>query len=131
MAHGLGLLVGMDAQQVHNLNLGVVTIGRQEVDAAALGLGLVTDGLQLLHRRRVGHAHLGGHVGHTVDRAIPHDVLDIDIIPDQGLHVVVDVDDAYQAIALLTEVVEERRVLTERIISVVGIIAWRLIVAKE
>ena len=49
MRTSLTLLVGMEAQQVHNLNLGVMTVRRQEMDAATLGLSLVTDDLQLLH----------------------------------------------------------------------------------
>ena len=131
VAHGLGLLVGVDAQQVHDLYLGVVAVRGQEVDAAALGLGFVTDDLQLLHGSRVGHAHLGSHVGHAVHRAIPHDILDVDVVAHQDFLIVVDVNHTHQTVALLTEVVQERRILAEGIVSVIGIITRRLVVAKQ
>ena len=131
VGHGLGLLVGMDAQQVHDLDLGVVAVRGQEMDAAALGTRLVTDDLQLLHGGRIGHTHLGGHVGYTVHRAIPHDILDIDVVTHQDFLIVVDVNHTHQPVTLLPEVVQERRVLAERVISVVGIVARRLVVAEE
>ena len=125
------LLRGVQAQQVHYLNLDVVAIGRQEVDGAAFRAGIVADGLQLGHRSRLCHAHLGSHVGHALHRAVPHDVLDVDVVADEAFAVVVDVDDAHQSVALLSEVIQERRVLTERVVGVVGIVVGRLVVAEE
>ena len=96
------LLVGMDAQQVHDLDLDVVAVGRQEVDAAMLAQGVGHDGAQGLHRSRVGHAYLRGHVGHGVDGAEPYDILDVDVVADKGLLIVVDIDHTDQSVALLS-----------------------------
>ena len=128
---GLALLAGVNAQQVHDLNHVVVTVGGQEVDGAPLGLSLVDYFLECAHGCAVGYAHLSCHVGHTVDRTIPHDILDVDVVAYKDFLVVVNVDDAYQAIAHLTKVVQERRVLTEGVVCVVGVVAGRLVVAKE
>ena len=125
------LLRGVQAQQVHDLNLDVVPVGRQEVDGAAFRASLVADGLQLCHRSRLRHTHLGSHVGHALHRAVPNDVLDVDVVADEAFTVVVDVDDAHQSVALLSEVIQERRVLTERVVGVVGVVVGRLVVAEE
>ena len=60
------LLAGMDAQQVHNLYLRVVTVGRKKVNLPMLTKGFVADNLQLLHRSAVFHAHLAGQILHIV-----------------------------------------------------------------
>ena len=124
------LLVGMDSQQVHDLDLDVVAVGRQEVDAAMLAQGVGHDGAQGLHRSRVGHAYLRGHVGHGVDGSKPYDVLDVDVVADKGLLIVVDIDHTDQSVALLSEIVQERRILSERRIAVVRAIEGAVVVAE-
>ena len=124
------LLVGMDSQQVHDLDLDVVAVGRQEVDAAMLAQGVGHDGAQGLHRSRVDHAYLRGHVGHGVDGSKPYDVLDVDVVADKGLLIVVDIDHTDQSVALLSEIVQERRILSERRIAVVRAIEGAVVVAE-
>ena len=82
------------------------------------------------HRSRVGHAYLRGHVGHGVDGAEPYDILDVDVVADKGLLIVVDIDYTDQSVALLSEIVQERRVLTERRIAVVRAIEGAVVVAE-
>ena len=131
--HGGGclLLAGVDAQQVVQLYFDVVAVGGKEVEGAALAAGLVAEFLQVAHRSAVGYTHLGGHVAHTVHTAVPYDVFYVDVVADEGLLILVDVDHAHQAVALLTEVVEKRGVLAEGVIGVGGVVARRLVVAEE
>ena len=83
-----------------------------------------------LHRSRVGHAYLRGHVGHGVDGSKPYDVLDVDVVADKGLLIVVDIDHTDQSVALLSEIVQERRILSERRIAVVRAIEGAVVVAE-
>ena len=99
------LLVGMYAYQVKQLQLDVISVGRQEVDGALLAQCSVADGLEFFHRSPVLHAHLCSHVGHSVYRAIPHDVLYVYVVAYQRFLVFVQVYHAHQAVALLTEIV--------------------------
>ena len=96
-----------------------------------LGQCIVADGLQRLHGSRTADAHLFGKVLYTGYRAIPHDILDVDIVADEHLGALVDVDDTYQSVALLSEVIQERGVLAERIVPIVGIVGGRLVVTKQ
>lgn len=66
----------------------------------------------------MGHTHLGGHVAHTVNRTVPHDVLNINVVTHKRLAVVVDVDDTHETVTLLSEKIKEGGVLPERVISV-------------
>ena len=127
----LFLLVGMNAKQIHDLDHVVVTIGRKEMNLAVLLLGLVADYLQLFHGSRTVDTHLSSQIAHAVNTSIPYDVLDIDIITDKHLLILVDVDDTYQSVSPLSEIVQERGILTEGVIPVVGIVAWRLVVAEK
>ena len=76
-------------------------------------------------------AHLCSHVGHGVYRAIPHDVLDVDVVADEHFAIIVYVDYAHKTVALLTEIIKERRVLTERIVGICRIVAWRFVIAEK
>ena len=95
----------MDAQQVHELNHCVVAVGRQEMHLAPCGARLLAQGGKFLHGRRVGHTHLLRHVVNAIHRAIPHDVLDVDVVAIERFGAVVHVDDAHQSVALLAKVV--------------------------
>ena len=121
----------MNAEQIHDLDHVVVTVGRKEMDGAVLVLGLVADHLKLFHGSGTMDAHLSSQVAHTVNTAIPHDILNVDVIANQHLSAFVNVDNAHQSISPLPEIVQERGILTEGIIPVVGIVAWRLIVTEE
>ena len=67
----------------------------------------------------------------AVYAAIPHNIFNVDIVAHQRLDIVVDIDNTYQTIAVLSEIVEKRRVLTKRIITVIRKIARRLVVSEE
>ena len=90
------------------------------MDGTLLAQGVVGDGAQRAHGSRVVYANLLGHVVHTVDGSIPYNVIDGDVVTDEGLNVVVDVDDTYQSVTVLTEIITEGGVLTEGVIAVVG-----------
>ena len=125
------LLSGMNAQQVEQLDLRVVAVGRQEMNLPLLPERLVADYLQLLHRSRQLHAHLVGHIPDGVHRTEPHDILYIDVVAHQRLRTVVDVNHTHQSVALLSEIVQERRVLPEGIVRIARIVTGSLIVAEE
>ena len=57
----LTLLGGVDAEEVHNLDLRVVAVGRQEMHGAPLSTGLADEFCQTAHGRRRAHAALGSH----------------------------------------------------------------------
>ena len=86
--------------------------------------GIVANGFEVFHRGRMLYAHLRGQVFYTVNRPIPHDVVNVDVVANECVGVVVNVDYSNKSIALYAEIVEERRVLTEWIVSIVGKIAW-------
>ena len=73
---------------------------RHKVYAAAFGAGSVEGLLQFCHGGAVRDAALRGHVGHTVHRAVPYDVLDVDIVAVQRLAVAVDVYHRGKAVAV-------------------------------
>lgn len=125
------LLVRMDAEQVEDLNLYVCTVGRQEVDASVLTHGGSADSVKRCHRGRVGHSHLGRHVAHSVYRAIPYDVVNVYIVAHKGLLAALYINHTYQSVALLPEIVEERRVLAEWIETVCREVGRRFVVAEQ
>ena len=98
----------MNAQQIHYLNHGVVAIGRQEMNCAFLAQCLVADVLQLFYRKRLGYTDLCSKVGNTIDRSVPNNIFDVDVVADKHFVVVVYVDDAYESVALHPEIVAER-----------------------
>ena len=77
------------------------------------------------------YAHLRRQVFYAVNRPIPYDVFNVDVVANECVDVVVDVDYSNKSIALYAEIVKERRVLTEWIVSIVGKIAWWFVVAKN
>ena len=125
------LLCGMDAQQVEQLDLRVMAVGRQEMNLPLLPERLVADHLELLHRSRQLNAHLVGHIPDGVHRTEPHDILNIDVVAHQRLRAVVDVNHTHQSVALLSEIVQERRVLPEGIVGIARIVTGSLIVSEE
>ena len=88
-------------------------------------------GCKFLHRSSLADTNLSGEVSHRGGIAHPYNVLDIDIVTEKDLLVIIDVDNAYQSVAMLSEIVKERRVLTHRGIGIGWIIGWRLIVAEQ
>ena len=121
----------MNAEQVEYLYLDVVAVRRQEVDAALLAHSIVADGLEALHGRSILHADALSHIVHTVNTAIPHNVFYVDVVANKRLDVVVDVDDTYKSVTVKSEIIQERRVLTERIIAIGWEITRRLVIAKQ
>ena len=93
--------------------------------------GCVAEGFEMLHRGRVLHANLFGHVLDAVYRAKPNDVFYIDVVANQGFGVVVNVDDAHQSVSVLSEIIQKRRVLAERMITIKGSVGRRFVVAKQ
>ena len=121
----------MDAQQIHDLNLRVITVGGQEVDLPVALLGSIADLLQGLHGGRMCHAYLLSQIGHAVNTSKPNDIIDVDIVTNQALFVIVAVDDTHEAVSLLSEIIKKTTVLTEGVISVSWIVARRFIVSEE
>ena len=118
------LLYRVDAEQVEYLKLDVVAVRRQEVNLALLRHGIVADGLESLHWRRVMNTHLFCQVVYAVYASIPNNVNQVDVVTDQSLDVVIYINHTNQSFALLSEVIQESRVLTEWVISVVWEITW-------
>ena len=108
----------MDAEQIGYHEHGVVPVWRQEVYLPVILQGCVANGLKLFHGRSAGHACAAGHVGHAVNRTIPYDVVDVDVVADKSLGALVQVDYSYQPVAAETEIIQERRILAERVITV-------------
>ena len=72
---------------------------------ALLGQSLLADVVQFAHRCRVGHANLCSHIADAVYAAIPHDIVDADIVAYEGLNIVVNVDNADKSLTLLTKII--------------------------
>ena len=125
------LLIGMYAEKVHYLYHCVVAVGRQEMNLALALEGILNDSSKSLHRQCVGHSHLCGEVADRVNRAIPYDIYHINVVAHKSLAVVVDVNNTHKAFAVLTEIIDERRILSVGIICIGRIIHRRLIVAEE
>ena len=114
------LLVRMDAEEIEYLELDVKAVRRQEMNLALLRHGIIADSLQRFHRCRVVDTNLFCQVVYAFHAAIPYDIFYIYIVTDQCLDVVVNIYYTYQTLTLLSEIVQECRVLAEWIISVVG-----------
>ena len=52
---------------------------------------------------------------------------------DKGMRhlVILHVNDTHESFTILTEIIQERRILAERMVSVAGIVGRRIIVAEE
>ena len=105
---GLLLLRRMDAQQVHDLYLRVMSVRRQEMHCPVCRDRVATYGTQLRHRGGFADAYLGSQVADGWGEAHPDDVFHVDVVAKQPLFVVVDVDDAHQSVAVLSEIIQER-----------------------
>ena len=68
---------------------------------------IAADSLQLLHRCGVCHATHASHVFHAVHTAVPNDVVDIDVVSNERLHVIVHIDDSYESVSLQSEIIQE------------------------
>ena len=106
----------MNAEKVHYLYLGIVAVGRKEVNLALCCNGIAAYRTEVGHRGAIGNAHLSGKVGHAVNGAVPHNILDIDIVANEIFLIVVNIYHTHKSVAPLPEIVQERRVLTERVI---------------
>ena len=120
----------MDAEQVEQLYLDVEPVRRKEVHGAAALDGFVYERLQAAHRRRFGHTDLGGHVADTLDRTVPDDVINVDLVAHKELPAAVGVDNAYQTVAFLPEEVEERTVLAE-LVGIGGVVDGTIVVPED
>ena len=120
----------MDAEQVEQLYLDVEPVRRKEVHGAAALDGFVYERLQAAHRRRFDHTDLGGHVADTLDRTVPDDVINVDLVAHKELPAAVGVDNAYQTVAFLPEEVEERTVLAE-LVGIGGVVDGTVVVPED
>ena len=101
------LLIGVYTQQIHNLNLVVVTIRRQEMNLAIGTLCIGNNILDFLPRSGIANANLRGKVGDCWNRAVPYYILYIHIIAKKPFLTVVTIYDANQSYLFLTELIEE------------------------
>ena len=127
---GIALLRGVYAQEVVQANHRFVAIGRQEVHLAASLLRLSHHFHEGCHRRSVCHAAFLGHLHNAGHFAVPDDVVNVNLIAQQGFGAAVGIDDAHQAIAVLAEEIEERTVLTE-FIRIRRVVHRALVVAHQ
>ena len=111
----------MYAQEVHQLYLYVMAVGGQEMNLPSLSLSLFHQLCQLAHGGAVSHAALGGQVSHAVHLSEPYDVLDVDVVADEVFLAFIGINHAYQAFAVLAEIIQEATVLTE-LVNVGGIV---------
>lgn len=68
------------------------------------------------------YANLGSQIGHRRCEAHPHNILYIDIIAKEPLFILVNINNTDQPVAVLSEVVKERRILTHGRVGVGRII---------
>ena len=119
-----------DAQQRRELELRLAAVGRQVVDAAALGDGARKAGLQFGHGVRCADADLGAHLAQRGLRAGPDDVLHGKVVAVERLLARVGVDDSRDARHVQPEVVAERRILAE-VVGVIGVVVGRKRIAGQ
>ena len=101
-----------------------------EVHGAAGLDGVVYERLQASHGRSFGHADFSGHVADTLDRTVPDDVVDVDFVAHEEFPAAVGVDDADQAVTLLSEEVQERAVLSE-LVGIGGVVDGTVVVPED
>ena len=101
------------------------------MDLLTSGFGFLHQLSEFAHRCRLLHAHLRSHVSHAVHRTIPHNVFNVDVVAQEILLIGIHINHAHKSFALLSEIVEKRRVLAEWRIGIVGIVAWSIIIAKK
>ena len=124
------LLRWMDMQQIHDLNLRVVAIGREEMNLTSLFDGFVYDVGHAAHRSMIGNTCFLRQVAHRLYATVPHNVVDVNLVAAKNLVVRVGIHDANQSFAVLCEIVEERAILPI-LIGVRRIVHRCIIIAKE
>ena len=120
----------MNAEQIHYSDHGVVAVGWKEMDGTMVAQCILTNSAQCGHGLRLC-PHALSHVGNALYAAVPYDVFYIYVVSDECVYIVVDVNHTHESIAVLSEIIEERGVLSEGEIGVGGIVGRRLIVAKQ
>ena len=123
-------VVGIQAQQGTKLHCVVIPRGRKEVHAAAEGAGAGDCVVQCAVRRAVRHAYAGSDRSHGRHRTHPDDVVDVDIIREDGLLAAVQVDDRRIARFVDAEIVQPAAVLAE-LVTIVPILGGGLDIADE
>ena len=98
--------------------------------AAAEGTGAGDCVVQCAVRRAVGYADAGRDRGHRRHRAHPDDVVDVDIISEDGLLAAVQVDDCRIARLIDAEIIQPAAVLAE-FVTIVPVLGGRIDVADE
>ena len=74
---------------------------------ALLSQSIVTDCFKSLHWSSIGNAYLLCHVVNAVHRTIPYDIFYRDVVANEGLHIIVNIDDANKSVSLLSEIIKE------------------------
>jgi hypothetical protein len=121
----------VDAQKVHELDLDVVAVGREEVDSPVCCDGIATYGTEVRHRGGLSDTYFGGEVGYAGGIAHPHNILYVNVIAEEPFLVVVYINETEEAIAVLTEIIKEGRILTHGRIGVGRIVGRTFIVAGQ
>ena len=112
---------GFDSEQFGEQEFRFAAIGGQVVDLAAQGDGLAQAGGQIGRREGLRHADLGTQFAECGLGAGPDDVFDGEVVAVEGLFARVGVDQADHRRDVQSEVVAERRILTE-VVGVVGVV---------
>ena len=83
------------------------------------------------HRGCLANANFLGQVADRWRKAHPNNIFYIDIVAKHPLFIIVNIDNTYQPIPMLSKIVKECRILTHGGIRVGGIIIGCLIITKE
>ena len=103
----------MDAEKIHDLNLIVVAIRRQEMHLSSLANGLANHVGKAAHWQNMGHATFFGHAFDGCYGAIPNDVVNINFVTDQVFFTRIGINDTGQSVAVLSVEIQKRAVLAE------------------
>ena len=126
---GFALLGVVNAEQVGDGEHGVVTIGRQEVDASSGLSGLFHTLLKGCHVNATLGAGFFRHGFDGMDGTIPHNVVNVNLIACQPNFPALGVQQCCETGAVLAEEIEEGAVLT--ILISIGRIVHRTLVVAE
>ena len=125
-----GLRIRKYAQQVHQAQVMVAAIGRQEADVPALVHGLAQILLELFHRQGLFHAHQLGVVGQRRHGAGPHDIVDGKFVAKDDFIAGIGIDNGRQAREVQAPEIEEGAVLAE-LVLVALVVHAHLVVTQE
>ena len=120
----------MNAQEIHDLNHSVVAVRRQVVDLATTVARILHQTFQTAHRCTLPHSALLGHISHAIHRAEPDNVIQVYIVTDKPFFSRISIDNTNKSVAVLAEVIQERRILTE-LVCVGRIITWGVVVTEN